>query len=230
MRVSLGNKMNKLELVKYLKSSKVLKSKEIIKAFNKTDRKDFVLPEYFNEAYEDYPLPIGYNQTISQPTTVAFMLELLDLKKGDKVLDIGSGSGWTSALLSYLVSNEGKNTDGKVIAIERIPELKEFGEKNAAKYNFVKKGIVKFFCADGSKEISDICSLLGFKDGFDKILCSAAVEKVPSEWLKALKIGGRLVVPFDGEIQLWVKKSANDFEKQSFKGFSFVPLISDGRE
>ncbi|MFA5360744.1 MAG: protein-L-isoaspartate O-methyltransferase [Candidatus Paceibacterota bacterium] len=220
----------KENLIQEIIDSGYLKSPHIIEAFLAVDRKDFVVSEYQAEAYLDIPLPIGFGQTISQPLTVAFMLELLDPQKGDKILDVGSGSGWTSALLSYLVSNEGKNTDGKVIAIERIPELKEFGEKNAAKYNFVKKGIVKFFCADGSKEISDICSLLGFKDGFDKILCSAAVEKVPSEWLKALKIGGRLVVPFDGEIQLWVKKSANDFEKQSFKGFSFVPLISDGRE
>lgn len=220
----------KENLIQEIIDSGYLKSPHIIEAFLAVDRKDFVVSEYQAEAYIDIPLPIGFGQTISQPLTVAFMLELLDPQKGDKILDVGSGSGWTSALLSYLVSNEGKNTDGKVIAIERIPELKEFGEKNAAKYNFVKKGIVKFFCADGSKEISDICSLLGLKDGFDKILCSAAVEKAPSEWLKALKIGGRLVAPFGGEIQLWVKKSANDFEKQSFKGFSFVPLISDGRE
>lgn len=220
----------KENLIQEIIDSGYLKSPHIIEAFLAVDRKDFVVSEYQAEAYLDIPLPIGFGQTISQPLTVAFMLELLDPQKGDKILDVGSGSGWTSALLSYLVSNEGKNTDGKVIAIERIPELKEFGEKNAAKYNFVKKGIVKFFCADGSKEISDICSLLGLKDGFDKILCSAAVEKAPSEWLKALKIGGRLVAPFGGEIQLWVKKSANDFEKQSFKGFSFVPLISDGRE
>ncbi|MDD5760863.1 MAG: protein-L-isoaspartate O-methyltransferase [Candidatus Pacebacteria bacterium] len=221
---------SKEKLVQEIIDFGYLKSPQIIKAFLSIDRKDFVTLEHQDEAYLDIPLPIGFGQTISQPLTVAFMLELLNPQKGDKILDIGSGSGWTSALLSYLVSDGGKETEGKVIAIERIPELKEFGEKNAAKYNFVKKDIVKFFCADGAKAISDICSNLDLREGIDKILCSAAVEKVPLEWLKALKTGGRLVTPLDGEIQLWVKKSARDFEKQSFKGFSFVPLISDDGE
>jgi len=204
-----------------------LKSPRIIEAFLAIDRKDFVALEYKDEAYLDIPLPIGFGQTISQPLTVAFMLELLQPKQGDKILDIGSGSGWTSALLSYLVSNGGTELKGKVIAIERIPGLKEFGEKNTAKYNFVKKGIVEFFCADGSKGFSDILSQSDLKDGFDKILCSATVKKIPQQWLKQLKTGGRLVTPIDGEIQLWIKKSEDNFENKSFKGFSFVPLISD---
>lgn len=203
-----------------------LKSLRIIEAFLFIDRKDFVTLDNQEEAYANIPLPIGFGQTISQPLTVAFMLELLQPGKGEKILDIGSGSGWTSALLSYLVSKDDQELKGKVIAIERILELKEFGEKNTAKYNFVKKGIAKFFCADGAKDISNICSQIDFKDGFDKILCSATVKQVPQEWLEQLKTGGRLVVPFDGEIQLWIKKEDNSFNKQSFKGFSFVPLVS----
>ncbi|GIW66780.1 MAG: hypothetical protein KatS3mg095_0678 [Candidatus Parcubacteria bacterium] len=85
-------------LVDHLIKSGILKTPSIIEAFLKVDRKNFILPEYFDQAYNDYPLPIGYGQTISQPFTVAFMLELLAPEKGNKVLDIGFGSGWTTCL------------------------------------------------------------------------------------------------------------------------------------
>jgi protein-L-isoaspartate(D-aspartate) O-methyltransferase len=218
--------LSKKILIKEIIELGYLKSPRIIEAFLAIDRKDFVNLDNKNEVYSNIPLPIGFGQTISQPLTVAFMLELLQPKKGEKILDIGSGSGWTSSLLSYLVNSENQKSKGQVIAIERILELKELGGKNTAKYNFVKKGIAKFFCADGAKDVSAICSQIGLKDGFDKILCSATVKEVPQEWREKLKIGGKIVVPFDGEIQLWIKKVDDSFDRQFFKGFSFVPLIS----
>src|SRR3990167_9676503 len=111
--------MSQNSLTQELVKKAVLKTALIINAFKKTDRADFVLSDFKKEAYRDNPLPIGYNVTISQPTTVAFMLELLEPKKGDKILDIGSGSGWQTTMLCEIVGEK-----GFVFAIERIGELK----------------------------------------------------------------------------------------------------------
>src|SRR3989344_6098145 len=121
--------MSKDSLIASLISSNYLKTPSIIKAFQKVDRADFVLPEYRGAAHQDHPLPIGFGQTISQPATVAMMLEWLEPKKGQKILDIGCGSGWTTALLSSIVGKK-----GKVIGIERISELAEMAKKNLIKY------------------------------------------------------------------------------------------------
>ena len=191
-----------------------LKTPEIIDAFRKIKRADF-MPEGMKHLAEiNEALPIGSGQTISQPLTVAFMLEELKPKAGDKILDVGSGSGWTTALLANIAG-----VRGKVIAIELLPELKEFGEKNASKYNFVKKGIAEFICADGSKGYEK-------EAPFDRILCSAAVQQneVPLAWKKQLKVGGRIVAPVRSSIWTLVKKSEKEFEEAEYPGFGFVPL------
>ena len=210
-----------------------LKTPEIIEAFKAIDRADFVPEEYKSEAYVNAPLPIGFNQTISQPLTVAFMIELLEPKAGDKILDVGSGSGWTPALLAHITSG-GKSsevglpniedTEGKealVFSLERIPELKEFAEKNIAKYGFVEKGIVKIIHADGSK---------GYKKEapYDKIIAGAASEAdIPEAWKRQLKIGGRIVSPVGQSIIVLDKISKKDYNQKEYFGFSFVPLVRD---
>ena len=123
--------MSNLALVEKLISDEALRTPRIIDAFKKIDRADFVEVQYKDEAYGDYPLPIGHEQTISQPSTVAFMLELLQPATGNKVLDVGSGSGWTAALLAQIVGPE-----GRVFGFELVPELVKFGSENLAKYNF----------------------------------------------------------------------------------------------
>src|SRR3989338_5545910 len=120
--------MNREELLESFIKEGYLKSPAIIEAFKAIDRKDFVTEEMKEQAYENSALPLMAGQTISQPLVVAFMLELLDLKPGEKVLDIGTGSGWNAALLAYLV---GKN--GKIISIERLEELHNFAKVNIAK-------------------------------------------------------------------------------------------------
>lgn len=185
-----------------------LKTKSVIEAFRNIDRKDFILSEYKEDAYKDIPLPIGYGQTISQPTTVAFMLELLQVKKGDRVLDVGSGSGWTTALLSYLAK------DGFVWGVEILPELVLFGKSNLSKYNF-KNSII----LEAGKEIG-----LREKGPFDKILVSASAETVPFLLLEQLKEGGIMVIPIRDSI--WkIKKINGKIETEVFEGFLFVPLI-----
>jgi len=195
-----------------------LKTPEIIKAFKKIKRIDFLPEDSRNLAELNGALPIGYGQTISQPLVVAFMLEQLQPKQGHQVLDVGSGSGWTTALLSEIVGEK-----GKVIAIELISELKEFGEKNASKYNFVKKGIAEFICADGSKGYEE-------EAPFDRILASASAQKIPLAWRKQLKIGGRIVTPIKTSIWVFTKETEDSFEEIEHPGFAFVPLITDNGE
>ena len=202
-------------MIKELIKKGVLKTALIINAFKKTDRADFVLSDFKKEAYRDYPLPIGYNVTISQPTTVAFMLELLEPKKGDKILDIGSGSGWTTELLSQIVGKK-----GKVFGVEIIPELVEFGRKNLSKYN--KKNV--FY--KNAEIILAKKDILGFskKAPFDKILVSAMAKKLPKELVNQLSISGILVIPIKNSIWRIDKISENEIKEKEFYGFNFVPL------
>lgn len=204
--------MKNEQLIQELINAGYLKTPRIIEAFLKIDRYDFVIDYLKTDAYLNAPLAIGFGQTISQPLTVAFMLELLQPEEGNKVLDIGSGSGWTTALLAYLVGEK-----GKVYGIEIIPELCEFGKRNVAKYNFLKKGIVEIICGNGYPGLKE-------EAPFDRILSSAASEEIPSSWKEQLKVGGRMVLPMNQSLFLVIKKTEEEFEIKEYPGFIFVPL------
>lgn len=204
---------NKL-LISSLIQTGYLKTPRIIEAFQKIDRAHFVLDESKSEAYLNDPLSIGRGQTISQPATVAFMLELLQPEAGQKILDIGAGSGWQTALLAQIVGDK-----GKVYAVEIIPELKLFGEKNVSKFNFVKSGRVKFFCQDATDGLSEHAP-------YDRIIAAAAAGSLPQAWQKQLKISGRLVAPVGQEIVLVERKAQDKFLEKRHWGFSFVPLVN----
>jgi len=203
------------ELILRMKEeTKVLKSSEIETAFCDINRADFVRPDYRVEAYEDYPLPIGEEQTISQPTTVAYMLELLELEPGQRVLDVGCGSGWTTALLAYLVGEK-----GGVIGVELREELAEFGGENLAKYDLPQASIRQ------GNALTDRQP----EEPFDRILVSAGAEgEIPEKLLEQLVIGGIIVAPVNNALIKITKKSENDLEEEALSGFRFVPLEGAG--
>jgi len=144
------------------------------------------------------------------------MLELLDPERNQNILDIGSGSGWTTALLCYIAGRE-----GKVTAIERIEKLVKMGENNVSKYGYFKKGresVAEFHFSDGRK---------GFEKNapYDRILVSAAASIVPEDLKKQLKIGGKMVIPVGNSLVYLEKKGENNFYKEEYPGFAFVPLV-----
>ena len=203
-----------------------LETHEIIAAFRKIKRADFLPEDMRNLSAFNEPLSIGGGQTISQPLVVVFMLEHLQPQSGEKILDVGAGSGWTTALLAEIVGEK-----GKVFAIEIIQELKEFGERNVAKYDFlashrthsdagIEKGTVEFILGDGSKGYQK-------EAPFDKILCSASVQtEVPKTWKEQLKVNGIIVTPVGSSIWVLIKESEKGFKEVEYPGFAFVPLIS----
>lgn len=215
-------------LIEHLIEEGVLRTKRIIEAFRKIHRRDFLPPSLQGQEGIDAPLPLGYGQTISQPYTVAFMFELLQPQKGHKVMDIGYGSGWTTALLAYIVSQEvdskekTKNSKlrkkGQVYAVEIVPELCKLGRANIKKYDFIKEGIMKTFCQDGSKGLPTYAP-------FDRIIAAASSATLPPAWLSQLSVDGRLEAPIGESIFLY-KRTPAGIEKKEFPGFLFVPLIS----
>ncbi len=195
-------------LIESLQRQDVLKSPLLLEAFRRIDRADFILSESKRECYNDNPLPILCGQTISQPYTVAFMLELLEMARGLKILDIGSGSGWTTALLACITA-EG----GSVTGVERHSELVNFGRRNLGRYPF------------GWAQIIPAGPELGLPGQlFDRILVSAAARTFPFRLTDQLNERGILVIPVGHS--LWkVQKRGDRFVKETFFGFSFVPLI-----
>lgn len=209
------------DLVQKLKLDGVLKTPLLIESFLSNDRIFFVPKSMKAEAYVDAPLPTYEGQTISQPYTVAFMLELLDPKPGQKVLDIGFGSGWTTALLAYIVGRE-----GKIFGLEIASKLYEFGKANLSRFKYQ------------NIELRNQSGFWGFAEAapFERILVSAAAPEVPKDLKDQLAIGGRMVIPVNGgalrhgqSIVLIKKLGRDKFEEQKYPGFAFVPLVKKSK-
>ena len=200
------------ELINAMIVSGILRTPEIIDAFHTVDRKYFIPDSFVEYMYIDKPLPIGEAQTISQPSTVAFMLELLHPQKGDTVLDIGSGSGWTSALLCSIVGKE-----GSVLGLERVDLLVEVGRNNLSQFSFGEQCHIE--------KAGKTLGMPGKK--FDRILVSASAEEIPESLFDQLKTGGVLVIPVRNSIFRFEKISDNEVKKEEYPGFVFVPLIHE---
>ncbi|PUA33533.1 MAG: protein-L-isoaspartate O-methyltransferase [Zestosphaera tikiterensis] len=207
----------KMRLIEALIDEGILKSEHVIEAMKKVPREEFVLEAYRESAYLDEPLPIGYGQTISAPHMVALMTELLQPKRGDKVLEIGTGSGYQAAVLAEIVKPE-----GHVWSVERIAELAEFAKNNLRKTGYDK--YVTVIVGDGSKGYEE-------QAPYDKIIVTAAAPTIPEPLLTQLKPGGRLLIPV-GDLYMQILKIVDkDFEGRIKVRDNvpcvFVPLIGE---
>ncbi|MDD2753579.1 MAG: protein-L-isoaspartate O-methyltransferase [Candidatus Portnoybacteria bacterium] len=205
----------KKELTDFLKNEGALKSAGVIAAFEAVDRRDFVPEEMKNAAYFDEPLPIGFGQTISQPSTVAFMLEHLGAQEGDIIFDVGSGSGWQATLLAHLAG-----AAGKVYTAEILPELCEFSGENIKKYPALAGRIVSE-CGDASLGVADLAQ----QESIDKIIAAASLDEVPAAWRAQLKVGGKMIYPGRDSLIEETKINGNEFKKIEYPGFVFVPFV-----
>lgn len=195
--------------------AKGIKDKKVLEAIRKIPRHVFMDSSFEDFAYQDKPFPIAAEQTISQPYTVAFQTELLKVKRKDKILEIGTGSGYQTAVLIEL--------GAEVYSIERQKELFTQTKKFLPKLGYVPK---KLEFGDG---------YLGMPESapFDGIIVTAGAPYVPKPLLSQLKIGGRLVIPVGESTQimtLFVRKGETEFDKHEFGDFRFVPMLKDSNK
>lgn len=216
--------MTRDALIKQLAAEGYLKTPEILEAFRAIDRAHFVGEENLDLAYENTALSIGYGATISQPAVVAFMFEKLRPLAGDKILDIGSGSGWTSAMLAKVTSDKKQVTSdrGYVTAVEIVPELVERARATVTRYYPELAERITFIAGN---------ALDGYPAGapFDRIIAAASLaDKIPDAWKEQLIVGGKIVAPVRNAIRLVVKTGENNYKEEVSPGFIFVPFQYDG--
>jgi len=192
-------------------SGRDIKDRKVLDAFGKVPRHKFVGSKFYEDAYSDFPLPIGNGQTISQPYIVALMIQLLDIASSDKVLEIGTGSGYQTAILAELAN--------QVFSIERIKRLTEKSTEFLKELGYEN---IRFKTDDGT---------LGWEElaPFDKIIVSASAESVPEPLIKQLKSPGKLVMPvgpkFNQALLLLEKTVGGDVIEKNVCSCTFVPLI-----
>ncbi len=192
--------------------AKGIKNEAVLNAIGNIPRHLFMDSGFLDHAYQDKAFPIAADQTISQPYTVAFQTELLQVKQGDKILEIGTGSGYQTAVLCEL--------GAKVWSIERQKELFKKTSKFLPKLGYRAK---KLIFGDGYKGLEE-------EAPFDSIIVTAGAPFVPKPLLSQLKIGGRLVIPVGGAVQimtLFIRKGQKEFEQEEYGEFRFVPLLED---
>ena len=205
------HKGNRKKLIEKL-ILKGITDKKVLNAIYNIPRHFFIEKDFEDFAYDDKAFPISAKQTISQPFTVAFQTEKLNIQEGEKVLEVGTGSGYQTAILIFLKA--------EVYSVERIFELNRNSKKKLSKLSLKPKQII---WSDG---------YLGLREHapFNKIIVTAASRNIPSELLKQLKIGGKMIIPI-GELNqkmfLIKKTGENDFEKTDLGLFKFVPMLKN---
>ena len=192
--------------------AKGIKTPAVLDAIDSIPRHLFMDSSFLDHAYQDKAFPIAASQTISQPYTVAFQSELLEVKSGDKILEIGTGSGYQTAVLCLL--------GAQVYSIERQLELFKKTNQFLPKIGYVAKRLI---FGDGYKGLKE-------EAPFDSIIVTAGAPFVPKPLLSQLKIGGRLVIPVGDKDQimtLYIRKGSKEFEKHELGNFKFVPLLEN---
>jgi protein-L-isoaspartate(D-aspartate) O-methyltransferase len=211
MRDNYKHKGLRKKLVEQIREKGII-DENVLTAIEKVPRHYFMDSSFLEFAYQDKPFPIGAGQTISQPYTVAFQSELLKIKKGDKVLEVGTGSGYQSCILLEM--------GAKVYTIERIKVLFMKTKDLLSKMGYNPK----MFFGDGYKGLPSFAP-------FDKIIVTAGAPVIPNELIQQLTIGGILVIPVGAnDLQIMTvinKTSEHDFEKKEMGYFRFVPLLED---
>lgn len=191
--------------------SKGIKDKKVLEAMGRVQRHAFLDKAFLEIAYEDRAFPIGDGQTISHPYTVAYQTQLLDIQSGDKILEIGTGSGYQAAVLAEM--------GAQVYSIERIKKLYDKTKPILKSLNY--RNIMCFY-GDGFLGIPELSP-------FDKIIITAAAPEIPETILKQLKVGGVLIIPYgEGEKQQMLKitrVAEFEFEQKTLDTFSFVPML-----
>ena len=208
---NLNLEQQKQHLYSYWKNNRMITSGSVMKAFLAVPRELFVDPSYRHQSYADHPLPIGCEQTISQPTTVMMMLQLLEVLPGQRVLEIGTGSGYNAALLAELT--------GEVVTLERHLQLVKIAKENLKQAGYKDVIVVN---GDGKQGYPS-------QAPYDRIMVTAAAHKVPPKLKDQLSIGGLLVAPIGATYRcemLTVRKiSSDNFQTSDHGLFSFVPLV-----
>lgn len=191
--------------------AKGIKDKKVLEAMGRVQRHAFLDKAFLEIAYEDRAFPIGDGQTISHPYTVAYQTQLLEIQQGDRILEIGTGSGYQAAVLAEMGAN--------VYSIERIKKLYD---KTKPILKELKYRNIMCFYGDGFVGIPELAP-------FDKIIITAAAPEIPEAILKQLKVGGILIIPYgEGEQQQMLKitrVSEFEFEQKTLDTFSFVPML-----
>jgi len=200
------------DLINYLRNSRFLTDDNVESAFRNIPRHEFVLTSELNRAYYNEPLSIMKNQTISQPGVVSRMTEWLDIKDGQKILEIGTGSAWQTAIISYLVGT------GTVYSIERHSELVKFARENLEKFRLDNAHVI---LGDGS---------LGYPQAspYDRIIITAACTEIPLPLLEQLAENGLIIAPVGDSSQSLVllkKTSGGIIEIKNQSNYIFVPLL-----
>jgi len=205
----------KNNLIDYWLNSGIITNKKVIDSFKKIPREDFVLKEFYDQAYSDHALPLIKEQTISQPTTVMIMTQALEPKPGQKILEIGTGSGYQAALLSNIVGKK-----GKIYTIERIPELVKLAKTNIKKLKIKNIEIIK---GDGSKGCPK-------EAPFERIIVTAACKEIPKILITQLTDNGILIAPVGptySQKMIKLKKKKDKIKTETLGDFVFVPLVED---